>query len=149
MKWSVHPAKKQPTKTITSLILIFAFIVFISVVYGPFWGLFGLIVLFFSVYSYYFPTHYEVDGDEVMIKNIFVTQHRKLREFKKVYQGKNGVLLSPFTHKTFLNQFRGVFLLLPENRDEIINYLKEIIHAPQGSPHSDAQKKDSEDAKVK
>jgi NOL1/NOP2/fmu family ribosome biogenesis protein len=52
-----------------------------------------------------------------------MTQKRKLTEFRKVYVGRNGVLLSPFRRKTFLNQFRGVFLLLPEQRDEILEFL--------------------------
>ena len=56
-----------------------------------------------------------------------MTQRRELCEFKRLYEGKNGVLLSPFRRKTFLNQFRGVFLLLPAGRDEIINYLNTII----------------------
>lgn len=53
-----------------------------------------------------------------------MTQRRRLREFRQVYVGKNGVLLSPFRRKTFLNQFRGVFLLLPEEREEVLKFLR-------------------------
>lgn len=123
MKWTVHPAKRSPSKTILSAVLIIAFLVLVAAFYGIFWGIFGFVVLLVSVHSYFFPTSYEVNNEEVMIKNIFMTQKRKLSEFRRVYEGKNGVLLSPFQHKTFLNQFRGVFLLLPEARDEVLAFL--------------------------
>ncbi|MCX7994870.1 MAG: hypothetical protein N3A65_03735 [candidate division WOR-3 bacterium] len=124
MKWQVHPARENITKTIISLFFVVTFIVLIAIFYNLYWAFLGLIILFASLYSYYFPTTYEITDEEVIIKNIFTTQKRKLNEFKKFYVGKNGVLLSPFKHKTFLNNFRGVFLLLPAQRTEIINYIK-------------------------
>lgn len=131
MKWSVHPAKYNRTKTIISLIFVFSFIIFVSISYGVFWGILGFIILFLSLHSYFFPTHYEVNDKEVKIKTIFATQRRQLSEFKRLYYGRNGVLLSPFKHKTFLNQFRGVFLLLPTERDDIVNYLENIFASRQ------------------
>ncbi len=109
------------------MLFVFSFIIFVSISYGIFWGILGFIILFLSLHSYFFPTHYEVNDKEVTIKTIFATQRRQLNEFKRLYYGKNGVLLSPFKHKTFLNQFRGVFLLLPTERDEIVNYLENIF----------------------
>lgn len=108
-------------------VLITAFLVMVAVFYGVFWCIFGFVVLLVSVHSYFFPTRYELDNEEVIIKNIFMTQKRKLSEFRRVYVGRNGVLLSPFHRKTVLNQFRGVFLLLPENRDEVLAFLKERV----------------------
>lgn len=124
MTWRVHPANENLTKTIISLIFVVIFLVLIGIIYGFFWSLLGAIFLFISLYSYYFPTIYEINDEEVIIKTIFTTNKRKLAEFKKVYFGKNGILLSPFKHKTFLNNFRGVFLLLPEDRDKIIDFIK-------------------------
>lgn len=127
MKWSVHPAKDNYKKTIVSLIFIIGFLTFIAIFYGIFWGFLGFVILFVSLYSYFFPSHYEIDDECVTIKNMFITQRRNLTEFKKVYQGKNGILLSPFKRKTILNQFRGVFLLLPKDRTEIEKYVRELI----------------------
>lgn len=125
MTWRVHPSNENLTKTIVSLIFVFVFLLLIGIIYGFFWSLLGAIFLFISLHSYYFPTVYEITDEEVIIKTIFTTNKRKLTEFKKAYWGKNGVLLSPFKHKTFLNNFRGVFLLLPADREEIIKYFKE------------------------
>jgi len=124
MKWTVHPAKNDLTKTLLSGFFVTAFLVFIGIFYGIFWTIFGFVVLFVSLHSYFFSTSYEITEDDVIIRNIFMTQRRKLNEFRKVYVGRNGTLLSPFTRKTFLNQFRGVFLLLPENRDEVLDLLR-------------------------
>ena len=133
MKWTVHPAKRDLTKTIISGFFVMAFIVIVGIFYGVFWSIFGLVVLFVSLHSYFFPTSYEIDDQEVVIKNIFMTQRRKLNEFRKVYVGRNGTLLSPFRRKTFLNQFRGVFLLLPSEREEILQYLRARIEPKEES----------------
>ncbi|MGQ9701246.1 MAG: hypothetical protein ACUVQT_02170 [bacterium] len=125
MNWRVHPAKANITKTVVSLVFLCIFLLLVIVIYGIPWALLGIIFLFVSLYSYYFPTTYQITEDKVIIKTIFTTTKRNLSEFKKVYFGKNGILLSPFKHKTFLNNFRGVFLLLPEDREEIIKYFKE------------------------
>ena len=140
MKWSVHPATYNRTKTILSLVFILAFLIFVAIFYGIFWSILGFIILFFTLHSYYFPTYYEVKDDEVMIKNIFTTQRRNLKEFKKVYKGKNGVLLSPFKRKNFLNQFRGVFLLLPPVQDNIEDYLKKRITSYEETSKDDSVK---------
>ena len=127
MKWTVHPAKRDLTKTIVSGLFITVFIVLVGIFYGIFWSIFGFVVLFVSLHSYFFPTTYEIDDQEVTVKNIFMTQRRKLSEFRKVYVGRNGTLLSPFRRKTFLNRFRGVFLLLPEQREDILEFLRARI----------------------
>jgi hypothetical protein len=77
-----------------------------------------------------------------------MTQKRKIREFKRLYEGKNGVLLSPFRHKTFLNQFRGVFLLLPSERDKIVNYLNTIINRNSEVPQ-EVRKQETADENTK
>jgi hypothetical protein len=127
MNWSVHPAKRNLNKTVLSAVFIVAFVVVVAVFYGLFWSLFGFIILFISVHSYFFPTAYDINDEEIIIKNIFMTQKRKLSEFRRVYVGKNGVLLSPFRRKTFLNQFRGVFILMPEEREVILSFLQARI----------------------
>ncbi|MEO0129253.1 MAG: hypothetical protein ABIL02_03355 [candidate division WOR-3 bacterium] len=132
MKWQVHPAKKNITKTILSTAFIIIFLSLIAIFYNLYWALLGLIFLIASLNSYYFPTNYEITDEEVIVKTIFSTNKRKLKEFKKYYIGKNGILLSPFTHKTFLNNFRGIFLLLPEERNEIINFIKGKFNEDNG-----------------
>jgi len=138
MNWSVHPAKDNRIKTILSLVFIMGFLSYVFVFVGFIFGFLGLIIFFVSLHSYYFPTSYEINEDELVIKTIFVTQRRKLKEFKKVYKGKNGLLLSPFKRKTFLNNFRGVFLLLPRDRIPVEDYVEQCI-----TSHNETQKEES------
>jgi len=143
MNWTVHPAKRNLNKTVLSAGFIIAFMVIVAVFYGLFWSLFGFIILFVSVHSYFFPTTYDINDEEIIIKNIFMTQRRKLSEFRRVYVGKNGVLLSPFRRKTFLNQFRGVFVLMPEKNTEILHFLRARIE-PGASRAEETQEKEKD-----
>lgn len=137
MRWSVHPAKYHRTKTILTLIFIGVFLCFVAVFYGVFWSLLGFIILFFSLNSYFLPTHYEVTETEVIVRKIFMTQKRRLSDFRKIYRGKNGILLSPFTRKTFLNQFRGIFLFLPPGDSEIEQYLRKRVGSDERASEND------------
>ncbi len=119
----------NPGKTFLVLVFIAIFVFAVAYIYGIFWAVLGLLFLFFSLHSYFFATRYEIDAEKVVVKNIFGRQKRLLSEFKRVYKGRNGVLLSPFRRKTFLNNFRGIFLLLPAERAPIEEYLIEKIEA--------------------
>jgi hypothetical protein len=130
MKWSVHPAQKNNLKTVFALFFIIVFLGFIAIFYSVFFCILGFILFFAALHSYFFPTKYEINEEHLIIKNIFFTQRRNLDEFKKVYRGKNGILLSPFTRKTFLNRFRGVFLLVPGDNVEIEGYVRSVIEPP-------------------
>jgi hypothetical protein len=140
MKWSVHPAKNNRTKTILSLIFVFGFLILVAIFYGAYWAILGFIILFVTLHSYFFPTYYEMSDKEIIIKTIFATQKRALKEFKKAYIGKNGILLSPFKRKTFMNRFRGVFLLLPDAREEIENYVVERLAALEAESKDNSKK---------
>jgi hypothetical protein len=131
MKWSVHPARENMVKTIVSLVFIIAFLVYVSVFFGVVFVVVGFIILFVSLHSYYFPTHYEITDTEIIVTKFFGTQRRLLKEFRMVYEGKNGMLLSPFRRKTFLNQFRGVFVLVPREQKEIVEDVRQRIATQQ------------------
>lgn len=144
MKWSVHPAKENHIKTAVSLVFIIAFLTYVSIFFGVIFGIVGLIILTVSLHSYYFPTQYELTDSEIIITKFFGTQRRQLSEFRKVYVGKNGLLLSPFSRKTFLNQFRGVFVLLPHERDTVVEYVKQRVADQQESVQETRRKHETE-----
>jgi hypothetical protein len=132
MTWSVHPAKDNLVKTMISLVFIFGFLIFILIFYGPLLAFLGLAFLFVSLHSFYFKTTYEIDAESVNIRTVFGTQKRRLKEFRRIYEGKNGILLSPFKRKTFLNSFRGLFLYYPKSAGAVMNedinaYLEKIF----------------------
>ena len=100
-------------------------VLWLGLTIGIIWAVFGFLVLFFSLTSFFFPTEYSVDTDGIRVRRLIYFSHRPITEFKRIYILKNGVLFSPFKKKTFLDNFRGLFLLLPPDRERVIKYLKE------------------------
>jgi len=45
---------------------------------------------------------------------------------------KNGIFLSPFRKPRRLENFRGIYLMVGENRDEVISFIKERINENKG-----------------
>jgi len=130
LTWTIHPARDNMRKTILSLIFIAVCLAFVFIFWGIVYGVIGLTFLFIALRPYYFPTHYELTTTQVIVKTLFYTQKRQLSEFKTVLRGKNGVLLSPFRHKTFLNNFRGIYLFLPPDSELIVGRIRELILPP-------------------
>lgn len=132
--WQIHPARLNVKKTILSLMFIAACLVYVFIFWGVLYGFIGLVFLFVSLRSYYLPTRYELTATHIIVSSLFYAHKRPLSEFKMIYEGKNGVLLSPFRRKSFLNNFRGVYLLLPADREHIIDNLRRLIMADKIYP---------------
>ncbi len=49
---------------------------------------------------------------------------REWSHFRSFYPDKNGVLLSPFAKPSRLENFRGVYILFGENKDEILDFIR-------------------------
>ncbi len=130
LSWTFFPARDSLRKTILALAIIIFFLVIILIFYGIYWVFFGILFLLATLNSYFFPTHYRLENDQIVIKKLSFTTVRHWNEFRKNYVGKNGVLLSPFSKPTFLNNFRGIFLYFPadlEIREKIIKFVEEKI----------------------
>ncbi len=128
ISWTFFPARENIKKTILSLSIIVFFLVLILIFYGTFWFILGAVFLFGSLNVYFFPTRYTLETDTITIKKIFYTNKRRWNEFRKHYVGKNGILLSPFSKPTFLNNFRGIYLYFPpqsEMKEKIIEFVEE------------------------
>ncbi|HIE06059.1 MAG TPA: hypothetical protein EYP58_04585 [bacterium (Candidatus Stahlbacteria)] len=124
MTWKVHPASEDWRKLITAVVIIIPVLSWLWFSIGLFWAVLGLLLIFLSLVSFFLPTEYSIGDQEIRIKKLIYTQYRPIGEFKKIYILENGILFSPFRKKTFLNNFRGIFMLLPRDRDAIISYLK-------------------------
>jgi hypothetical protein len=123
--WQVHRAKETPQKTLYVSILLGAFIIFLLFFYGLAWALLAIIVLFASLNSYFLPTTYILNDIEIIVDKKLFKNKLEWSRFRKYYITTTGIVLSPFTKRNFLDNFRGVHLLLPkENAEEIINFIK-------------------------
>lgn len=128
MSWVSHPAKIR--KTAAGLVLSFIIIVFI-VVYMVTMSLLmvflAMIIFAASLSSFFFPTHYELSRDRVKVKYIFNKVEKQLDSFRSYYPDKNGVLLSPFTRPSRLENFRGLYIRYHLNKQEVDSFLAKIF----------------------
>ena len=140
ISWQVHRAKENPKKTLYVSIVLGIFLILLAVYYGFIWTLLALIVLFTSLNAYFIPTTYTITDTEIIIDKKLYKNKLEWPRFRKYYITTTGVVLSPFTKRNFLDNFRGVHLLLPkENPEAIINFIKNKLD-PAPIPDTSNQK---------
>lgn len=128
--WRVHRARENPGKTVAVVIFILVLLGFSLVYFGLVLALLAALILFVALNAYFLPITVRFsDGGIDIDKRLFRT-HYDWGQFRKWYRTTGGIVLSPFAHKTYLNNFRGVHLLLPEDPSPIIAYLEQRF-APQ------------------
>lgn len=132
ISWQVHRAKETPKKTLYVSIILGLFIIFLTVFYGLFWALLAIIVLFASLNAYFLPITYTLTDTEIIIDKKLFKNKLEWSRFRKYYLTTTGIVLSPFTKRNFLDNFRGVHLLLPnENTEAIISFIKKKLAPPE------------------
>ena len=130
IKWTVHPVKQTPVK---SLFLISFLLLLLLLVYILFENLLMTVVsgllMFGSLYKFFIPTSYTLAEDELIVETPAGRSAKTWSEFKSYYPDHNGILLSPYPDKSRLENFRGVYLMAPQNRAEVIVFLDRKISA--------------------
>ncbi len=131
--WSTFPFVERPLTSVGVIVLLG--LILTGVYYwfhSPYWVVIAGIMLFFSLSAYFVPTYYELFDDHIVIKRFLTTQKKNWADFKKVYRDRSGAFLSPFDSPNRLENFRGIFLRIPERRDEVLRFL--LLKVPGGGP---------------
>ena len=122
--WSTLPFVERPLTSAGVMVLLGLILTGIYFwFHSYYWVVIAGIMLFLSLSAYFVPTSYELFDDHIVIKRFLTTQKKKWADFKKVYRDRNGAFLSPFDSPNRLENFRGVFLRIPERRDEVLRFL--------------------------
>ena len=107
--------------------------------YGPFFGILAVVILGVSLLPYFLPTDYVlyVGG----LESVFLRVHRRFTwsQFRSYYPDKNGVLLSPFTRPSRLENFRGFYLRYDGQSAEILAIIARKISSV-GEPGRESEK---------
>lgn len=127
INWKSIPFKEHPRRTILLVIFLCVIGVGIYFSFGLYWMVLAYILLIGSILPYWLPTYYYLDEDGIKIKGIITERKKKWDEFKSYYKDKNGVLLSPFSKPTRLENFRGVYIRFSNNEREVINFISTYI----------------------
>ena len=119
LSWTVHRAKETPVKTVVASIFILGFVAFSSVVFGPVLGVLALIVLFVALNAYFLPITYTLTDKGIEVdKRMFSTRY-EWKQFRRWFRTTGGIVISPFSRKNYLDNFRGVHLLLPAGSSRV------------------------------
>jgi hypothetical protein len=143
LSWTVHRAKETPTKTIVASVFILAFVAFSWAVFGPMLGILALVVLFLALNTYFLPITYTLTDKGIEVDKRMFTARYEWKQFRRWFRTSGGVVISPFSRKNYLDNFRGVHLLLPADPQPVIDYLEKRFAPP---PVDDRLRLDEPDA---
>jgi hypothetical protein len=130
LSWTVHRAKEAPTKTVVASIFILAFVAFGWAVFGPVLGLLAIIVLFLALNTYFLPITYTFSDKGIEVDKRMFSARYEWKQFRRWFRTSGGIVISPFSRKNYLDNFRGVHLLLPADPQPVIVYLEQRFAPP-------------------
>lgn len=125
LEWKTHPMKKRPLAA--TLVTIFIFVIaglIYSMTESKVFPTLALIVLFASLAKFYLPTKFTLNDKYIIIKSTTQTIKKEWVNFRSFYPDKNGVLISPFLEPTRMENFRGLYLIFDNNKDDVISFIK-------------------------
>jgi hypothetical protein len=65
-----------------------------------------------------------MDAEGITVKKRIFNYTYPWDQFRRWFRTTGGVVVSPFSRRTFLDNFRGVHILLPTDPDPVIRYLE-------------------------
>ena len=136
LKWRCHPVTRRPWVSVA--VTVFVALVVVLVYYGTehskAFATLAMVVMFASLAKFFFPTSYKLTDKKIFIKTTTQTLVKEWSIYRSFHPDKNGILLSPFARPTRLENFRGLYLMFSENRDEVISFVKAHISSDAKRP---------------
>lgn len=124
LSWRYHPAAKDKTKTALAASVILAFGFFVlwysqSIIFA----FLAALILTASLGVFFFPTKYTLNEDGLTVEFLGTKQLKKWSGFVRAEPEKNGIFLSPFARKSFLEHYRGIFVRYDGNKEEVDSFV--------------------------
>jgi hypothetical protein len=110
--WTAHPFRHRPGRGI----LVLSVVIVVAIVLGwwmrsPFWGIFAALALLLSLEAFFLPTRYEIGAGGMQVRKVFSSSVVDWARVRRVYEDKNGLTLSPFRRRTFMEPYRSTRIL--------------------------------------
>jgi len=138
LSWTTHPIRKRPLVSILVVTLIMA--AGMAAYYtmdSKAFGVLAMVVLFASLAKFFMPTRFILTDKTVTIKSTTQKITKPWSMFRSFYPDRNGVLLSPFPEPSRLENFRGMYLIFADNRDQVVATLSTILKAEEKETESE------------
>jgi hypothetical protein len=113
LSWTVHRARETPIRTAAAAVFILAFVAFSWAVFGPMLGSLAVVVLFLALNTYFLPVTYTFTDKGIEVDKRLFTARYEWKQFRRWFRTTGGIVISPFSRKNYLDNFRGVHLMLP------------------------------------
>lgn len=130
LSWSVWPARKRPLSA--AVLLGAAVILGILVEQGTGDRVLAVAAPMFvliSVSSFLLPTTYRLHDEGFEVRSFGMVRTRPWSEIRRFETDANGVFLSPFERKNWLDAYRGARLLTGGNRDQVVAFVEAKLAA--------------------
>ncbi len=134
LSWCYHPAAKNKAKTALTAAAILAFGIFVwwysqSVIFAFLVAL----ILTASLGVYFFPTRYTLAEDGLTVEFLGTKQVKRWNSFVRAAPEKNGIFLSPFARKGFLEHYRGVFVRYDGNKESVDRFVLSALNKKEAN----------------
>jgi len=140
LEWVSHPVKRRPwvSLAVTLFNCMCGALVHATTGSAAFTGL-ALVILFASLAKFYFPTRYVLDNEGVTVKTTTQTLKKPWSQYRSSYSDKNGLLLSPFAEPSRLENFRGLYLIFANNKDEVTAFVRARVDERENDADATAE----------
>ncbi|HEY3157077.1 MAG TPA: hypothetical protein VGK76_10720 [Candidatus Eisenbacteria bacterium] len=128
LEWSVWPAREKPW---TAAVLLGSLVVLgVVIAQGTGDKVLGVAAPVFvlaSVGSFIAKTEYRLSPDAIEVRTLGVVRSRPWAEMRRATVDRNGVFLSPFEKRSWLEAYRGVRLPFGGNRDQVLAFVESRV----------------------
>jgi hypothetical protein len=129
-EWTSHPLRQRPGKAIVFWIVA-GFV--LGTVYAAFrsigWVVMAALFLGVSLRRFLFPTRYRLTTSGIEVCTGIGKMARRWSDFKRADFEQNGVFLSPFAKRSRLENYRGLFLPFPTEKERLKGIVRERMEA--------------------
>ena len=122
--WTVWRARENPVRTGIVVFFIVAFLAFAFWYFGLLLSVVAVVALAVTLHSYFLPIDYRMDAEGITVKKRIFNYTYPWAQFRRWFRTTGGVVVSPFSRRTFLDNFRGVHILLPTDPTPVIAYFE-------------------------
>jgi hypothetical protein len=124
LAWVAHPLRRRPLLgALVGLGIILAGLVLGLWIRSVYWGVLSMGVLFLSLETFFLPSRFEAGPEELIVRKAFSTGKTPWESFRRVYEDRHGLTLSPYRRRAFMEPYRSTRLLFDGGEPEAIRSL--------------------------